>query len=142
VYGIIPRARGNGDGPKPKNEKPKVPADAREIGWWRLAPDAGLTFACLTGDFNPVHWVTPYAKASGFRSTILHGFATLARSIESMNRVLWAGDTRRLAMIDVRFTRPLRLPARVGCYVDGEDLYVGDGPGAPAYLTGSFKVNS
>lgn len=143
VYGIIPLGRGTSDGgekPKAKKEKPTVPGDAREIGWWRLGPDAGLTFACLTGDFNPVHWVVPYAKASGFRSTILHGFATLARSIEAMNRVLWAGDTRRLATIDVRFTRPLRLPARVGCYVRGDQIFVGDGPGAPAYLTGSFTT--
>lgn len=143
VYGIIPLGGGgdNGDRPKAKKEKPKVPTGAREIGWWRLGPRSGLTFACLTGDFNPVHWVVPYAKASGFRGTILHGFATLGRSIETMNRVLWAGDTRRLATIDVRFTRPLRLPASVGCYVHDGGLYVGDGPGAPAYLTGTYTVS-
>ncbi len=138
VYGVIPLA---GGGPKSTKARPRVPGDAREIGWWRLGPKAGLDFACLTGDFNPVHWVPAYAKAAGFRSTILHGFATLGRAIESMNRVLWAGDTRRLATIDVRFTRPLRLPARVGCYVQGDQIHVGDAPGAPAYLTGSFTVS-
>lgn len=129
------------DGRKDKSAKRRaalVPDDAREIGRWKLPPDAGLAFACLTGDFNPVHWLPPYAKAAGFRSTILHGFATEARAIETLNRVVFAGDTRRLQTVDVKFTRPVQLPARVGCYVRDGEIYVGDAPGGPAYLTGTF----
>ena len=116
----------------------RVPAHARELAFWRLPADAGLTFALLTGDINPIHWMRPYARAAGFRSPILHGFSTLARAIEGLVRTLFAGSVTRLASVDVRFTRPLALPARVGLYLDGHDFFVGDAPMGPAYLTGSF----
>ncbi len=119
-------------------DKARVPADARELAFWKLASNAGLDFAKLTGDFNPVHWVPRWAKAFGFKNTILHGFGTMARAIEGLNRARFAGDVRALSEIDVRFTRPLVLPARVGLYLDGNRLWVGDAPGGPAYLEGKF----
>jgi len=139
VYGIVPYKR------KPRSEgpqrpKPLVPRDVREIGWLRLGPRDGLAFACLTGDFNPIHWLSPYAKMAGFGRTILHGFGTLARSMEIMNQVLWSRDIHRLSSIEVRFTRPLRLPNQVGVYLKQNQLFVGDSPGGPAYLTGSFET--
>ncbi|HEX8953085.1 MAG TPA: MaoC/PaaZ C-terminal domain-containing protein [Polyangia bacterium] len=131
----------NGAGGKAK-DKARVPVDAREIAFFKLRDDAGLDFAKLTGDFNPVHWVPRWAKAFGFRNVILHGFGTLARAIEALNRGLFAGDVDALAEIDVRFTRPLVLPARVGVYVRGDKVWVGDAPGGPAYLEGSFKLRN
>jgi MaoC like domain len=132
-------AAGNNGAPKPRKDVARVPAGARELAFWRLRPDTGLGFALLTGDFNPVHWVRPYARALGHRSTILHGFATLARAVEGLNRGLFAGAVDRLASVDVRFTRPLVLPAKVGLYIDGRHLTVGDAPGGPAYLDGHFQ---
>lgn len=129
---------------KPRREKPRVPASARELGRWRLSAKAGLDFAKLTGDFNPIHWVPGYARASGFKNVILHGFGTLARAVEGVNRGLYSGRVDAIESLDVRFTRPLVLPARVGLYVSRQDegpsyeLFVGDAPGGPAYLTGSF----
>lgn len=128
--------------PKKKKAKARVPEGARELAYWRIGPKAGLDFAKLTGDFNPVHWVEPYAKASGFRSCILHGFATMARAVEGVNRGVFAGDTSALTSFDCRFTRPLLLPAKVGLYLDGNDVYVGDAPGGPAYLVGSYGTQS
>jgi MaoC like domain len=142
IFAIVPlasRTNGTNGAPKPGKEAARVPAAARELAFWRLRPDTGLGFALLTGDFNPVHWVRPYARALGHRSTILHGFATLARAIEGLNRGLFAGDVDRLGSIDVRFTRPLLLPARVGLYLEGRHLTVGDAPGGPAYLDGHFR---
>jgi len=146
LYAIVPIANraqaeseGNGRPARPSKEAPSVPARARELAYWSLGPDTGLAFAMLTGDFNPVHWLRPYARAFGFRSPILHGFATLARAVEGLQRGLFAGAVDALRVVDVRFTRPLCLPARVGLYVDGHDLYVGDAVGAPAYLAGTFE---
>jgi acyl dehydratase len=144
IFAIVPLARrndadGSNGAPKRRKESARVPAGARELAFWKLAPSTGLGFALLTGDFNPVHWVGAYARAMGHRSTILHGFATLARAIEGLNRGLFAGDVDRLASVDVRFTRPLVLPRRVGLYVDGRHLTVGDAPGGPAYLAGNFE---
>jgi acyl dehydratase len=115
-----------------------VPVTAREIAWNRLRDDAGLDFAKLTGDFNPIHWIPAAAHASGFRAVILHGFSTLARTVESLNRRVFAGDVSRLEWIDARFTRPLVLPATVGVYVDGDSAFVGDAPGGGAYLEATY----
>jgi hypothetical protein len=128
--------------PGAKKAATLVPVDVKELAFIRLAADAGLDFAKLTGDFNPVHWVAPYARAAGFKSCILHGFSTLARAIEAVNRRVFAGDPTRLATIDVRNTAPLVLPARVGVYVAGDALYVGDAPGGRAYLEGRFSSPS
>jgi hypothetical protein len=124
--------------PGAKKAAATLPTDLKEIAFLGIPADAGLDFAKLTGDFNPVHWLAPYARASGFRSCILHGFSTLARALEALNRRVFAGDPSRLRTVDVRFTGPLVLPARVGVYLNGDALYVGDAPGGRAYLEGRF----
>jgi hypothetical protein len=139
-YAIVPLGGGK-DGKKKKDEKPRVPIDARELARWRIGSKAGLEFAKLTGDFNPIHWIPPYARAFGFRNVILHGFGTMARAIEGLNRGLFSGDVRAIRVFDCRFTRPLVLPARVGLYVHGTNqVFVGDAPGGPAYLVGTFEA--
>jgi hypothetical protein len=65
---------------------------------------------------------------------------TMARAIEGLNRARFAGDVHAIREIDLRFTRPLVLPARVGLYLDGDRLWVGDAPGGPAYLEGQFTA--
>lgn len=139
LYAIVPLETKKSNGAA--KDRARVPASAREIAYWRIAKDAGLAFAMLTGDFNPVHWVPRYARAFGFRSTILHGFSTMARAIEGLQRGRFAGSTTRLRTWDCKFTRPLLLPAQVGLYVEGDSLWVGDAPGGPAYLTATFEVN-
>ncbi len=145
LYAVVPLPRDrdkDSNAPRPKKQPALVPEDAREIAYWHLPANAGLAFAMLTGDFNPVHWVPPYARASGFRNTILHGFSTMARAIEGLNRAVFAGDVNRLRSIDVKFTKPLVLPARVGLYLRENDIYVGAAPGAAANLTGTFSTFS
>lgn len=139
MYAIVPLSKSGAKSAGGKRERPRVPEGAREIGWWKLRPEHAVDFAVLTGDINPVHWIPAAARAAGFRNTILHGFSTLARAIEGLNRNRFAGDPSRLSTIDVKFVRPLVLPAEVGLYVGGHDLWVGAGPGGPAYLTGTFQ---
>jgi acyl dehydratase len=147
LYAIVPlgskEKNGKSKNGAAKKEPARVPQDAEEIGRWRLRPDAGLDFAKLTGDFNPVHWIPPYARAFGFRNTILHGFSTMARAWEGVQRGIFAGSTRAIRTFDVQFTKPLVLPAKVGLYVhEGETrrIFVGDAPGGPAYLVGTFEA--
>ncbi|MCB9690921.1 MAG: hypothetical protein H6736_03820 [Alphaproteobacteria bacterium] len=105
-------------------------------------PDAGTDFAVLTGDVNPIHWIPAAARAAGFRSCILHGFSTMARSIETLNAARFAGDVHRLRAVDVTFTRPLLLPARPGVFIaDDGGFSVGTQPGGPCFLQGSYEVN-
>jgi acyl dehydratase len=121
-------------------ERPRVPTDVRELARWRLRADAGLDFAKLTGDFNPVHWIPAYARAFGFRNTILHGFSTMARAYEGLLRGRFA-STRTMKTFDVKFTRPLVLPARVGLYATDDAVYVGDAAAGPAYMMGTYETN-
>lgn len=125
-----------------KKEKARVPQVAHEVTREFLSADAGLSFAKLTGDFNPIHWLPPYAKASGFRNVILHGFGTLARSWEGLVRGVLGGDVRAITAFEARLTRPLVLPHEVGLYTVGHELYVGDAPGGPAYLTGRYSAGN
>jgi acyl dehydratase len=142
LFAFVPLGCGSGARSKDR-ARPHVPDVAREHAFWKIKDDAGATFAALTGDVNPIHWLPPYARAAGFRATILHGFSTMARAIEGLHRARFSGDVRALASIDVRFTRPLVLPARVGLYVgDGGAVYVGDAPGGASYLEGQFTVRT
>lgn len=137
VYGVVPLAKGDG-----KKERPRVPEGAQEIRSLELTPRHGRDFAVLTGDVNPIHWLRPYARMAGFDSTILHGFATLAYAIEALNAERFDGDPTRLGTIDVKFTRPVVLPARVGVHVLDRQLFVGTAPGELAMLTGTFEEAS
>lgn len=137
LFAIVPLEQAPGArGPR---QVVRVPDDARELARWRLGADAGLAFALLTGDVNPVHWIAPYARAAGFKRTILHGFATMARAIEGLVRARFAGDPSRLRVWDCKFTRPLLLPAQVGLYTRGQDVWVADAPGGPAYLAANWE---
>jgi acyl dehydratase len=144
MFAIVPLQREGKGGPR--KERPTVPADAHAVGSVRFTPQHARDFAVLTGDINPVHWLVPAAKASGFRSTILHGFATLARGIETVVKNRLAGDVARVRGVDVKFVRPVVLPARVTTFVGGPaddgsiGLYCGSAPGGPAYLTGSLRL--
>jgi len=140
LYAIVPLGSGKG-GDKKRREQTLVPPDATLVDRWHLGRDAGLEFAMLTGDFNPVHWAKPYARAFGFKSTILHGFSTMARAIESIHRHLLDGDTTRLRVFDVKFTRPLVLPAETSLFALDKQVFVGAAPGEAAVLAGSFEAD-
>lgn len=142
LYAIVPLAKSGGTKAGPKKERPRVPDSAREVAFWKLGPGAGLDFAKLTGDFNPIHWVSAWARMSGFKNTILHGFATMARAMEGVRRRVLM-DQARVRVLDVKFTRPLVLPARVGLYVDDVGgVWVGDAPGGPAYMAGTYSTSN
>lgn len=137
VNAVLPLKKSDG----PKKEKPSVPLLAKEIDTWRLGKKSGLDFALLTGDFNPVHWVAGYARMSGFPNTILHGFATMARTVENLNRSVLVGRPDRMTMFESRFVKPLVFPGEAKVYLDdNNEVYVGKAPGGPAVLTGNFST--
>jgi acyl dehydratase len=136
VYGVVRAPRGSRQSASSDKAPTYLPASARKLEDWTIDREAGLEFALLTGDFNPLHWLSPYARALGFRSTILHGFSAMARAHAGLERAL---SPRRLRVLDVRFVRPITLPARVSLYVDGEAVFVAT-PGEPASMTGTFTL--
>ena len=144
VYVVVPLPASEDGARGPRREKPRVPQTVTEIGDRRLGARAGLDFALLTGDFNPIHWIRPYARVAGFKSTILHGFGSLAWAYERLIRARFCGDPNGLAFIDVRFTRPLLLPARIKAFdapAEGtlRHIFVGTNPDGPAFLAGTYQ---
>lgn len=75
----------------------------QHLGEWSATADDGLKFALLTGDFNPIHWITPLAKLSNFGQKVLHGFGVFARSFELLPETI--------QQIDIRFLKPVKLPS-------------------------------
>jgi hypothetical protein len=124
----------------PPKPKPRVPDAARPLAERRMRPTDAQRFVYLTGDVNPVHWSPLYARAAGFPSTILHGFATLAWAWEALVSARFAGDRSVLRAVDVRFVKPVVLPATVRLFDHGPDLAVGTAPGGPAYLVGTLET--
>lgn len=121
-----------------------VPSTADELARLHFGPRAGLAFAFLAGDINPVHWLAAYARATGFATPIVHGFALMARAMEALGRAIYAGATSRIRVLDVKFKRPLALSdgVDVGLYVDHRDpngFYLGAAPGSRAFVVGRFE---
>lgn len=138
VYAIVPLKRDKGER-REKKPKPHIPVDAREVARWSLPAGAGRDFAVLTGDFNPIHWIPAAGRMAGFGGCILHGFATLARAWEGVVAARHVGNVSKMRTLDVRFVKPLRIPGDVGLYLaDDNTFFVGNAPGAPACMTGSF----
>lgn len=145
MFSLVPlgggKGAGNGSAKKEaKKEYPRVPDDAREVAFFEMGASAGLDFAKLTGDFNPIHWIPAAARAAGFPNVILHGFGTMARAIEGLNRGVFTGDVARIKKWSCRFTKPLVLPAKAALLVKGNELFVAVAPGGPAYLVGNFET--
>ncbi len=138
---VVPLSDGKKGDKREKKERPHVPVEAQEIARMRLSPKCGLEFGFVTGDINPIHWLAPYARMSGFKNPILHGFSGMARAVEALNRTLWSGKVSAIKSFEARFVRPLVLPATVGVYIDGRGgIFVGKAPGGPATLTGGYTT--
>lgn len=73
---------------------------------WDAPRSGGLEFARLSGDLNPVHYLTPWARALGFRRAFCHTQRIVADCLRRLphTRELTAADALRL---DVAFKGPL-----------------------------------
>jgi acyl dehydratase len=132
--------RTSNPGPKPRREPPRVPADAREVMRRRLGPHAGLEFAELTGDFNPIHWIPAYARMTGFKAPILHGLGSLGIAFEGLVQGRLSGRVDDVRRIDADFTAPLLLPREVGVFSRGGNLWVADAAAGPAYMVARVEL--
>lgn len=159
VFAVVPLPAKDNEGRKRGGRPPRpgIPLHAKELDRRRFKADAGRDFALLTGDINPIHWIRPAARAAGFKNTILHGFATLGWAWEGLVTHRLSGDPDRVGGVEVRFVRPLVLPASVGLYAwpdDGEiarpegisddftgvRIAVAPAAGAPPFMAGTAWI--
>ncbi|MFT3863176.1 MAG: MaoC/PaaZ C-terminal domain-containing protein [Solirubrobacterales bacterium] len=101
--------RGKGDPGAASGEAfPIVGEDVTASATWALPGDLGRRYAAVSGDRNPIHMHSLTAKPLGFPAAIAHGMWTKARALAALEpRLPDAFET------DVRFRRPILLPARV-----------------------------
>ena len=89
---------------KKADEVELTPASAT----WKLGGDLGRRYAGVSGDRNPIHMHSLTAKPLGFAAAIAHGMWTKARALAQLESKLPDGFA-----VDVRFRKPILLPARV-----------------------------
>ena len=112
LFGVVV----TGNSASQKRKKTEDEKQWETVGGWTASAHEGLSFAMLTGDFNPIHWIGPYARHFGFDNTILHGFASLSRTYEVLRQNA-VEDILFIPRINVRFTRPLVLPNKVNVLI-------------------------
>ena len=94
-----------------------VDADAPASAEWRLGGDLGRRYGAVSGDRNPIHMHSLTAKPLGFPAAIAHGMWTKARCLAALESRLPDAFA-----VEVRFRRPILLPARVEfAAADGDD---------------------
>ena len=139
-YGILPKSDVDSP-PNPEQPKKVIPEGIELLETISIPQGAGLRFSLLTGDFNPIHWLSPYAKIAGFSNTILQGFGTLAWVMEALNKTVTQGAPTRVEHLAVRFTRPLVLPAEIRLYhAPNGRIFVGNDIGERPYLVGNLTL--
>ena len=84
------------------------PEDAPASAEWKLDGGLGRRYGGVSGDRNPIHMHSLTAKPLGFPAAIAHGMWTKARALAQLGSRL--PDSFE---IDVRFRKPILLPARV-----------------------------
>lgn len=80
---------------------------------WRLNGGLGRRYATASGDRNPIHLHPLSARALGFPRAIAHGMWTKARALGALE-----GRLPGAYAVEVRFRRPILLPATVGFQSD------------------------
>jgi acyl dehydratase len=107
---MLRRGSSNGDGKGAKAGKgfDSLDADTPAAAEWKLPGDLGRRYAGVSGDRNPIHMHSLTAKPLGFPGAIAHGMWTKARGLAQLESEL--PDSFE---VDVRFRKPVLLPARV-----------------------------
>jgi acyl dehydratase len=103
--------QGGGDGKgkttnKSRGDRP-APPEAEAV--WDVPGDVGRRYGAASGDRNPIHLHDLSAKAFGMPRAIAHGMWLKARCLATLQ-----SEQPPSFAVEVRFKRPVLLPAKVG----------------------------
>jgi len=73
---------------------------------WRAPSGGGLEFARLSGDFNPIHYFTPWARALGFARAFCHTQRVVSDCLQRLPDATAMNDAESLSL-DVAFKGPV-----------------------------------
>jgi hypothetical protein len=76
---------------------------APEVSRWFLPGNIGFSFASISGDGNPIHYLRPYARLMGFQRDFAQPLLVLAGSLE---RLLRDSDEKAFCL-DIAFKGPI-----------------------------------
>jgi acyl dehydratase len=136
-------AKQSADGPKSQGDldvsaRRKPTEEVTASAEWRLGGDLGRRYAAVSGDRNPIHMHSLSAKALGFPRAIAHGMWTKARCLAALESTLPDAFA-----VDVRFRKPILLPARVefasAADDGGTDFAVRDAKRGTPHLDGRIE---
>ncbi|MGV8885499.1 MAG: MaoC family dehydratase [Microbacteriaceae bacterium] len=98
-----------------------------------------VRYAGASGDFNPIHYRDDFAQSVGLPGVLAHGMLTMGLAVQPV--VDWlAGDSGRIVDYQVRFTRPVLVPAESAATVTvTAKVGVLDDAGARIDLTVKFN---
>lgn len=128
---------------EPKAQNARQDPEFTSIGQWSADRDDGKRFFYLTGDFNPIHTFWPLARRSRFGGCILHGFGSVARTYETIQK-----NGFEINDFDVRFVKPNPLPCRDLAVQISEPLDDGRralrlvNAAGDVFLAGAFATNA
>ena len=68
-----------------------------------------VRYAGASGDFNPIHYRDDIAQSVGLDGVLAHGMLTMGIAVQPV--VEWLGPRGTVTDYQVRFTRPVAVPA-------------------------------
>ena len=80
-----------------------------------LSRDSLVRYAGASGDFNPIHYRDDVAKSVGLEGVLAHGMLTMGLAVAPVTA--WLGDRGFVSSYQVRFTKPVYVPAEGGVTV-------------------------
>ncbi|WP_160153986.1 MaoC/PaaZ C-terminal domain-containing protein [Microbulbifer sp. ALW1] len=109
---------------------------------WLIPADTGRRYGRISGDRNPIHLSAPTAKIFGFPRAIAHGMWTKARCLAGLEQGTYAGKLPDQFTLDVKFIKPVFLPAEVHFqWAAGDDVTgfaVSSSAGKRVHLSGQI----
>ncbi len=92
------------------SKKPSTDVNVNEYQRWDLDANLGRKYACISGDFNPIHLFRCTAKLFGFKQPIIHGMWTLAKAAAALENKT---HTNYPITYNINFKLPVLLPNSV-----------------------------
>jgi acyl dehydratase len=126
------------------SDEPKAPPQKQRKlpppqGLLRITPGQIKRYASAGGDHNPIHVSPIAAKLLGFPTVIAHGMYSAAAILANIE-----GQIPDAVTYDVKFGKPVILPATAGVYIDrtdnGWDLWLRDLKKGYPHLTGTVRT--
>lgn len=115
--------------------EPIAPAVFDYTELWDIPASFGRSYANLSGDHNPIHTHTLFAKLTGFKSTIIHGWYSVSRAVAAWQK---AHNTSAKS-ITVSFKKPILLPSKATLYLQGSSYSLFSPNGKLQHLEGVIE---